>query len=168
MLIGVTAMFIVVAVTAGYVYWRYSQLFPEPSTEIVTLTPEKRETLQRLRAERKFRPDDMYTGVEPPAEEERPISAVNGVIDEVLSKPDGPIKAELVSDLIGSSMRKVTLLATEDRDRTGDYMREIWYIFGFKGATGRFAYGSSYGFPEGYGEPQPRGWKSPDKPRLIE
>jgi hypothetical protein len=39
-------------------------------------------------------------------------------------------------------MRDVETLATEDRDRTQGYMLEVWYILGFKGPTGRFAYGS--------------------------
>jgi hypothetical protein len=47
-------------------------------------------------------------------------------------------------------------------------MLEIWYILGFKGATGRFAYGSAYRNPDGYGEPLPPGWLTPDKPRRID
>ncbi len=64
-------------------------------------------------------------------------------------------------------MKRVNLLETEDRDRTGDYMIEIWYLLGFKGATGRFAYGASFKRPAGYGEPLPPGWKSPTEPRPI-
>jgi len=65
-------------------------------------------------------------------------------------------------------MREVDTLMTEDRDRTQDYMLEVWYILGFKGATGHFAYGSAYPKPDGYGEPLPRGWTAPDKPRPID
>jgi len=64
-------------------------------------------------------------------------------------------------------MKAVDLLETEDRDRTQDYLLEIWYILGFKGATGRFAYGSAFVPPKGYGEPLPPGWTSPDHPRPI-
>ncbi len=64
-------------------------------------------------------------------------------------------------------MKSVNLLETEDRDRTGGYMLEIWYLLGFKGATGRFAYGSYYTKPPGYAEPLPPGWTAPDNPRPI-
>ncbi len=47
-------------------------------------------------------------------------------------------------------------------------MLEIWYILGFKGATGLFAYGSAYPKSVGYGEPLPPGWAAPDKPRRID
>ena len=59
------------------------------------------------------------------------------------------------------------MLETEDRDRAQGYMLEIWYILGFKGATGLFAYGAAYSKPVGYGEPLPPGWTGPDKPRPI-
>lgn len=58
-------------------------------------------------------------------------------------------------------------LATEDRDRTGDYLLEVWYILGFKGATGRFATGVAYSRLSGYSEPLPPGWTAPDQPRPI-
>lgn len=93
---------------------------------------------------------------------------MNGVIDAVLKQPDGPIHAKFVSDLIGKGMQEVDTLATEDRDRTQDYMVEIWYFLGFKGATGRFAYGAAFPKPDGYGELLPPGWMAPDKPRAIE
>ena len=92
---------------------------------------------------------------------------MNGVIDAVLAQPNGPIQAKVVSDLIGHGMKAVNELDTEDRDRTGWYLIEVWYLLGFKGATGRFAYGSAYPIPHGYGEPLPPGWDAPDKPRPI-
>jgi hypothetical protein len=58
-------------------------------------------------------------------------------------------------------------MLTEDRDRTQGYMLEIWYILGFKGATGRFAYGGAVQKPSGLGEPLPPGWTAPDRPRPI-
>ena len=64
-------------------------------------------------------------------------------------------------------MKRVNLLETEDRDRTAGYMIEIWYILGFKGATGQFAYGSAFPVPHGYAESLPPGWKSPTELRLI-
>jgi len=64
-------------------------------------------------------------------------------------------------------MKPIKLLATEDRERAMGYMLEIWYLLGFKGATGRFAYGSAFQNPPGYGEPLPPGWRSPTEPRPI-
>jgi len=64
-------------------------------------------------------------------------------------------------------MDTVRLLETEDRDRTAGYMLEVWWLLGFKGATGRFAHGSAYPVPAGHGEPLPPGWTASDKPRRI-
>jgi len=88
-------------------------------------------------------------------------------MDSILAREDEPISAKTVSDLIGDGMKRVKQLETEDRDRTADYMMEIWYLLGFKGATGRFAFGAAFQRPEGYGEPLPPGWKSPTEPREI-
>jgi hypothetical protein len=157
---------------AGFLYWHYIRMFPEASTETVQLTPEKRAWLERLRAEPKFKPHDYpplgYTGAEAPEDRARAASAVDGVIDAVLACPDGPIQAKFVIDLIGAGLRKVNTLATEDRDRTQDYMLEVWYVLGFKGATGRFAHGPAFRGPDGYREPLPPGWTAPDKPRSID
>jgi hypothetical protein len=151
---------------------QYSRLFPPPSAEVVQLTPEKRVHLQRLRAEIKFQSNDYpplgYAGAETPQDQARATAAVNAVIEAVLAQSDRPIHARSISTLFGKAMREVETLATEDRDRTQGYMLEIWYILGFKGATGRFAYGSAYRNPDGYGEPLPPGWLTPDKPRRID
>jgi len=65
-------------------------------------------------------------------------------------------------------MAAVDPLETEDRDRTGGYMVEIWYLLGFQGCDGSgLAYGSAHPKPHGYGEPLPPGWTAPDKPRPI-
>jgi len=64
-------------------------------------------------------------------------------------------------------MGEVDLLATEDRERTQEYMVEIWYSLGFKDATGVYAYGGAFRTPDGYGEPLPPGWTAPDEPRPI-
>lgn len=92
---------------------------------------------------------------------------MNGAIDAVLAQPDGPLSAKIVSSQIGKGMREVNTLATEDRERTQKYMVEVWHLLGFKGVTGRFAYGSAYPLPKGYGEPLPPGWAAPDRPRPI-
>jgi hypothetical protein len=82
---------------------------------------------------------------------------VSRVIDAVLAQSDGPLHAKLLIAFIGKGMREVGTLATEDRDRTRGYLVEIWYILGFKGPTGLFAYGSAYPKPDGYGESLPLG-----------
>ena len=128
--------------------------------------------MQRLRAEHKFQPHRFpplgYTGAETVEDEAKATGAVDSVIDAILVRSDGPLPAKSVSDLIGKAMREVEFLATEDRDRTQGYMIEIWYLLGFKGATGRFAYGSAFRVPGGYGEPLPPGWTSPTEPRQFE
>jgi hypothetical protein len=155
----------------GFRLWQYSQLWPKVSKEIVEITPEKRLLLEHLKAETKFLPNDYpplgYTGTPTVEDQAQATAAVNRVIDLILAQPDGPIRAKSVSDLIGTAMKSVNKLETEDRDRTGGYMIEVWYILGFKGPTGRFAYGSAYNMPPGYGEPLPPGWTAPDKPRPI-
>ncbi|MBR1088324.1 hypothetical protein JQ621_12705 [Bradyrhizobium manausense] len=166
------ALAICVLAFAGVLYWKYAQLFPEPSTEVVQLTPEKRALLERLRRETKFQPHHFpplgYTGAETPEDRTRATDAVNGVIDAVLAQPDGPVQAREVSRLIGKGMSQVSWLATEDRDRTGGYLVEVWYILGFKGATGQFASGVSYARAGGYSEPLPPGWTAADQPRPID
>jgi hypothetical protein len=168
----VGALAICVLAAGGFVYWKYIQLFPEPSAEVVQLTPEKRALLERLRRETKYQPHGFpplgYAGAETLEERRRATDAVNGVIDAVLAQPDGPVQAREVSRLIGKGMSRVSQLATEDRDRTGGYLIEVWYILGFKGATGQFAYGPSYSRAEGYSEPLPPGWTAANQPRPID
>lgn len=152
-------------------WWKYDSQFPKPSQETVLLDAGKRATLRRLREERKFEPYDYpplsYTGIATPEDGVTARLAVNNVIDAILAQKDGPISSTSVSALIGQEMNRVSMLETEDRDRASDYMVEIWYLLGFKGATGQFSYGASFKRPEGYGEPLPPGWKSPREPRPI-
>src|SRR5258708_6615536 len=113
----------------GLRLWQFWAVWPKPSTEITQLTADKRFALQRLRAEHKFQPHNFpplsYTGAETPEDEATGTRAVHSVIDAILANPDGPLPAKAVSDLIGRGMRDVKLLATEDRDRTQNYMLEI-------------------------------------------
>lgn len=165
-------LILLVALGAGAGAWsRYSKTTPKQSNEITTLDAEKRNRLLQLRAEEKFEEHDYpplgYTGIATPEEGATARAAVNDVLDSVLSRANGPIAAREVSALIRQAMRRVNLLETEDRDRTSDYLLEIWYILGFKGATGEFAHGSAFPVPAGYAEPLPPGWKSPDEPRSI-
>lgn len=151
--------------------WMHTRSSPPLSEERVQITPDKRQALERLRHEDKFKPNDYpplgYTGIATPEEGVAAQAAVNDIIDKILLSGDGPVSSKTVSDLIGNGMKRVRLLETEDRDRTADYMIEIWYLLGFKGATGQFSYGSAFQRPDGYGEPLPPGWKSPTEPREI-
>jgi hypothetical protein len=169
---GSLCLAVVAAAFGGAFAWRYSRLFPKPSGEVVQVTPQKRAMLERLRAEEKFAPNDYppigYTGAATPEARARASAAVDGVLDAVLADADAPLKAKTVSDLFGKAMRQVDLLDTEDRDRTQGYLLEVWYILGFKEATGRFAYGSGFPIPPGHGEPLPPGWAAPDRPRAIQ
>ncbi|MFZ2102306.1 MAG: DUF4844 domain-containing protein [Oricola sp.] len=156
---------------AGAVWCKYRSQFPDPSGETVQLDAEKRQALIRLRDEKKFGPHDYpplgYTGIATPEEGVVARAAVNAVLELILSREDGPIPAEFVAELIGQAKKSVHMLETEDRDRTTGYLIEIWYLLGFKGATGRFAYGSAFPLPDGFGEPLPPGWTSPTEPRPI-
>ena len=160
---------LVLALGAGTVWW--NSQFPRRSDEVVQLDAPKRQVLTRLRTENKFKPNEFpplgYTGIATPEEGVVARSAVNDVLDEILARNNGPVSAKTVSDLIGLNMKRVDQLETEDRERTVGYMIEIWYILGFKGATGRFAYGAGFKTPQGYAEPLPPGWKSPTEPRPI-
>lgn len=164
---------LVIALLVGFgtLWWSDANSFPDPSRETVRLDPEKRRALALLRNEKKFEPHRYpplgYTGIATPEDRAIAEAAVNDVIGAILLRADGPLSAATVSDLLGKGMRRVRTLETEDRERTAGYMVEIWYLLGFKGATGRFAYGSAYRSPDGYGEPLPPGWKSPTQPRPI-
>ena len=167
---GALLGFVVICVATASLL-RFREAFPPPSAEVVQLTAEKRAVLGRLRNEAKFGPNDFppigYTGAATPEAQRLASAAVNDAIDGVLSRADGPIEAKAVSALIGNTMRRVDMLDTEDRDRAAGYMIEVWYLIGFKGATGRFAYGAAFPKPPGYLEPLPPGWKGPTKPRPI-
>lgn len=151
--------------------WRSNRFYPEVSLETVQLDTEKRHTLMLLRSERKFEAHNFpplgYTGIATEEEGVTARGAVNKVIDEILAHQDGPLSSAAVAASIAKGMKQVDLLETEDRDRTAEYMLEIWYLLGFKGATGQFASGAGFPVPKGYGEPLPPGWKSPTEPRRL-
>ena len=129
-------------------FGRYRQAFPPASAEIVELSPEKRTVLERLRAEAKFGPHAYpplgYTGAATPQDRDVASRAVDDMIEGVLAHRDGPIGAKETSRLIAKALRRLDLLETEDRERAGGCMLEVWYILGFKGATGVFAHGSAF------------------------
>jgi len=164
------ALFVVCLAAVGYSGYRIWSLWPAAPTEVVDFTPQKRAVLEKLEAEPKFRahdyPPQPYPGI-PSDDYELAAQVVDGVIIEVLRHPDGPLAAKDVAELFAKSMELTGELKTPDRDRTADYMLEIWYILGFKESTGLFTYGAGFKMPEGYGEPLPPGWTAPDQPRPI-
>lgn len=155
-------------VSAGI--WKYAISSSATSRETVILDDRRRNVLVTLMDEKKFEPHDYaplgYTGAATLEEGDIARSAVNSVIKSIIARENGPITARTVSSLIGQGMKRVSQLETEDRERTAGYMIEIWYLLGFKGPIGRFAYGSAFQRPNGYAEPLPPGWKSPTEPRL--
>lgn len=174
MRIFLIALAVVAVIAAAYTAWlsvRWNGMFPRTSTEIVTLTPAIRARLTALRSEHKYQPHGFpplgYTHPETAEDEALLNTAVNNLIDAILARPDGPVPAREVADLIGQAGKRVKFVPTEDRERAYGYMTEIWYILGFKGATGHFAQGAAFSIPPGYAEPLPPGWTSPDRPRPI-
>lgn len=164
------AVIVIIALIAGVVglgAFRMTDSNQTTSDEVVYLTAEKRDLLKRLRSEKKFAADDMYTGMATPEDEVIANAAVHALIDGVLVMPNDKVSAKATSGLIGKGIKSLAWLETADRDRAYDYFREVWYIIGFKGAIGHFDYGSYYTLPEGYGEPLPPGWTAPDQPRRI-
>lgn len=169
----IVALGILFALTAAgaSACWTYSRAPTVASTEVVQFDSEKRDRLIQLRSEQKYEPHVYpplgYTGIATPEEGIVARAAVNDVLDAVLSRTAGPISATEVTALIRRAMKRVDTLETEDRERTAEYMIEVWYLLGFRGATGQFAYGSAFQPPTGYGEPLPPGWKSPSEPRPL-
>lgn len=164
---------VVVLLATGAAAWavaRHQAALAPVSEEVVELAPGTRTRLEALRREAKFRPQDFpppgYPGPDWP--EDAPIleAAANDFIEAVLAKPDGPLAARDVSEMMRRPIGRTRWLATGDRDRTADYLIEVWYILGFRGSTGRFAHGAGYLVPPGYAEPLPPGWTAPDRPRL--
>lgn len=171
-LLALAALLIVCVIgVGGFAYWKYLQMFPETSHEVVMLDAAKRDALIRLRDENKFGPHDYpplgYTGAATIKDKATASLAINHVIDAILQSSDREIRSEVVSGLFSGVAEKTFLLETEDRDRAGGYLLEIWYVLGFKGASGNFVYGSYFKLPPGYGEPLPPGWKSPTEPRWL-
>ena len=142
------------------------------STETIVLTPEARSRLVALRAEQKFQAHDYpplgYTGAARLQDELNPTAAVNGFIDDVLAGSNFSIAAADVRKNAFRHLARLERLDTEDRDRAYDYVLDVWYTLGFRGALTRIQPGSGFPIPDGYAEPLPAGWISPSQPRPIE
>lgn len=99
------------------------------------LTPEARTRLTALKARPKFRPDFLagYVGVDVP-EDLSPLSAsVDGLIDEVLARPDGLVSEGDILPLVATAVNEIDGFATADRDRAYRYFNQIWTILGLQG-----------------------------------
>jgi len=140
--------------------------------ELVSFTPALRARLEALRIESKFGPHEYpplgYTGPDTPEDLEPLAAIINQAIDAVLVTSDEVIAASSVRPILHLAIEEADLFATEDRERVWGYVLEIWYILDFR--TALFAEPRGYQGvlnPDGYSEPLPPGWASPDQPRQI-
>jgi hypothetical protein len=89
---------------------------------------------------------------------------VDGVLDDILSRADGPLEASEVAGRLGIAIGAASKRPAADAARLHGYLIEIWYILGYRSATGYFPVPEDA--PEGWAEPLPPGWASPEQPRL--
>lgn len=160
---------VLVAFAAGGALWRLWK--PRPQAlyeETAVLGGEVRVKLQALRDEAKFHADvaivPPYAGPKGPKNRASLSAFVDGVIDDILNEPDGPLEASDVAGRLGLAIGAASKRPHADQDRLHGYLIEIWYILGYRSATGYFP--PSEAAPEGWSEPLPPGWTDPDQPRL--
>ena len=86
--------------------------------------------LQSLLAEKKFQPDDFYTG--PDTAEDRPVleRAVDGAVRDVMAMTE-PRNPQATRQRLSKLIRDTDLHATEDRDQVHRYAVRIWKAAGF-------------------------------------
>lgn len=155
---------VLVAIAAGGAIWRWWKPRPEPLyEETVQLGSEIRERLRALREEDKFHPGDGYPGSKGPKNRATLSAWVDGVLDDILAEPDGPLEASDVAGRLGLAIGAASKRPAADQVRLHGYLIEIWYVLGYRSATGYFPAGEA---PEGWGERLPPGWTAPDRPRL--
>ena len=165
----ILATFVLLAAAAGGAIWRYWKPKPEPLyEETAMLDAAMRARLRALRDEDKFWADDAisppYPGPKGPKNRATLSGWVNGVIDDILAEDDGPLEASDVAGRIGLAMGAASKRPAADQARLHGYLIEIWWILGYRSATGYFP---TDGAPEGWGERLPPGWAAPDRPRLL-
>ena len=99
------------------------------------VTPEARVQLNALKAKAKFRPDFLagYAGVDLPEDLPPLTASVDGLIDDVLAHPDGPVSEGDILPLIATAVHKVDGFATADRERAYLYFEQVWTILGLRG-----------------------------------
>ena len=162
----ILATLVLLAAAAGGVVWRLWKPKAEPLyEERILLGAEVRARLQALRDEDKFHSDDTYPGPKGPKNRATLSGWVNGVIDDILAEADGPLEASDVAGRLGIAIGAASKRPAADQDRLHGYLIEIWYILGYRSATGYFP--ASEDAPEGWAEPLPPGWTAPDRPRLL-
>lgn len=161
---------VLVAFAAGGALWRLWKPRPAPLyEETILLGPEIREQLKALRDEAKFHADAAivppYPGRKGPKNRASLSAFVDGVIDDILNEPDGPLEASDVAGRLGIAIGQASKRPRADQERLHGYMIEIWYILGYRSATGYFPAPETA--PDGWSEPLPPGWTDPETPRLA-
>lgn len=102
-----------------------------------TPPPPPRPALQELLTEKKFQPNEFYTGVDTP-EDQRPLEqTINSAIKDVSALPE-PLDKEAVLHRLSQLIDDTDLFATEDRDQVYRYAIRIWRAAGFKEQSGLF------------------------------
>lgn len=166
----ILATFVLLAVAAGGAIWRFWKPKPQPLYEETAMLDDGvRARLQALRDEDKFWADETidppYPGPKGPKNRATLSGWVNGVIDDILAEDDGPLEASDVAGRIGLAIGAASKRPHADQTRLHGYLIEIWWILGYRSATGYFP--ASEDAPEGWSEPLPPGWAAPDRPRLL-
>ena len=165
----ILATLVLLAAAAGGAAWRFWKPKPEPLyEERVLLGGEIRARLQALRDEAKFGADDSldppYPGPKGPRNRVALSAMVDGVLDDLLAEADGWLEASDVAGRLGLAIGAASRRPAADAARLHGYLIEIWYILGYRSATGYFP--PSADAPEGRAEPLPPGWAAPERPRL--
>lgn len=164
------AAIVLVGFAAGGAIWRMFRPKPEPLyEETIHLGADIRDRLRALREEAKFHADAAivppYAGPRGPKNRASLSAFVDGVIDDILNEQDGPLEASDVAGRLGLAIGSASKRPHADQERLHGYLIEIWYILGYRSATGYFP--ASDAVPEGWAEPLPPGWTAPDQPRLT-
>ncbi len=100
--------------------------------------PPPRPALAALLAEKKFEPNDYYTGVDEPDELAPLEKAVNSAINDIAAMPE-PLDKDAVRERLKTIIYDVDMFATEDRDQAYRYAIRIWRGVGFTEESGLFA-----------------------------
>ncbi len=100
--------------------------------------PPPRPALAALLTEKKFEPNDYYTGVDEPDDLAPLENAVNSAINDVAAMPE-PLEMDAVRQRLKTIIDDVDMFATEDRDQAYRYAIRIWRAAGFKDESGLFA-----------------------------
>ena len=164
----ILATLVLLGFAAGGVAWRFWRPKAAPLyEERALLEAGIRARLQALRDEDKFHADETisppYPGPKGPRNRATLSGWVDGVIDDILAEPDGPLEASDVAGRLGLAIAAAAKRPAADQTRLHGYLIEIWYILGYRSATGYFP--AAEDAPEGWSEPLPPGWTAPDRPR---